>query len=587
MLSYGKRLVAALLVLCLLGSGLFLLPVGATGSLGDLNGDGSLSVADVVLLRKAILAEQFFSNGDLNEDGKLTVTDVVLLRNAILTGNSPKVDGWRIEGNTTYYYRNGVAVTGWQDIDGLRYLFSEAGVLRTEVGVDVSQYQGNIDWSRVAASGVSFAMVRVGYRGYGAAGVLVTDTAFAANVAGAAAAGLDVGAYFVTQATTVAEAEEEADYVLALLAGQGITGPVAICTAQSASPDGTGRADALSRENRTTCVQAFCARIATAGYRPEIQANADWFANQLNTARLQAYDFWLLQPGETPSTSLTYQTWQYSQTGQIQGIPEAVGLNLRYLAVASNPGTGENVPENGWYTVEDQTYYYQDGVAVTGLQTIDGLRYDFSATGILLTTAGVDVSKFNGVVDWGRVAATDVSFAMIRCGIRGYGASGVLQEDSSFVTNIQGAAAAGLKVGVYFFTQATTVAEAREEADFVLGLIQDYDITYPVAIDTEWSNVNHTGRADSLDVDTRTDCILAFCQRIADAGYTPAVYASKSWFYDQLDAARLTDYDFWLAHYTEQTDFLYDYTTWQYSSTGQVDGFSSDVDLNLCYKQYG
>ena len=205
---------------------------------------------------------------------------------------------------------------------------------------------------------------------------------------------------------------------------------------------------------------------------------------------------------------------------------------------------------------------------------------------------GIDVSEFNGEIDWQQVKNSGVQFAMIRCGYRGY-RTGKIVTDPQFDYNVKNASAAGIKVGIYFFSQATSISEAAEEANYAIELAKKYDcITYPIAIDTEMSTAdNNDGRADGLNVALRTNVVAAFCNEVQRNGYTPMVYASRDWLYDNLEIDRLSIYDTWLAHYTEspdiKSDYKYGYTMWQYTSSGSIPGVSSErVDLNIGYKKY-
>lgn len=203
---------------------------------------------------------------------------------------------------------------------------------------------------------------------------------------------------------------------------------------------------------------------------------------------------------------------------------------------------------------------------------------------------GIDVSLYQGTIDWSKVKKDNIDFVMVRAGYRGYGSNGTLVEDSMFSKNILGASTNGIDIGIYFYTQAITVEEAKEEAKFVLNLIKKYGIkiTYPIAVDTELSTAKPegTGRADNLSKDERTKIVKAFCDTIKDSGYIPMIYANKYWLNENLDMSKLTSYDVWLAHYTNQTDYKGSYTMWQYTDSGNVQGISGNVDKNYCYKKY-
>lgn len=199
------------------------------------------------------------------------------------------------------------------------------------------------------------------------------------------------------------------------------------------------------------------------------------------------------------------------------------------------------------------------------------------------TTLGIDVSKWQGEIDWDKVKEDGIDFVIIRCGYRGY-TEGTLIEDPMFAQNIKGATAAGLKVGVYFYTQAINEVEAVEEASMVVSLVRDYDLEYPVFIDTEKSGGN--GRADNLDVETRTKVCEAFCATIQDAGYKSGVYASRNWYNERVEAEELENYVIWLAEYRSVPLYKGYYQMWQYTSKGSVDGINGNVDMNLSYLKY-
>jgi len=194
---------------------------------------------------------------------------------------------------------------------------------------------------------------------------------------------------------------------------------------------------------------------------------------------------------------------------------------------------------------------------------------------------GIDVSKYQGTIDWAKVKASGVQFAILRLGLRGYGESGNLALDSTFAANIKGAQAAGIQVGVYFFSQAVTPAEAVEEANFCANALKGYKITYPVVYDWEPYPESVGARTNGLDDETLTQCAKAFLDRIRALGYTPMLYANPTWFYLHFDMTKLTGYPLWLAHYVSMTSFYYQYEIWQYSCTGTVPGISGSVDLNI------
>ena len=193
---------------------------------------------------------------------------------------------------------------------------------------------------------------------------------------------------------------------------------------------------------------------------------------------------------------------------------------------------------------------------------------------------GIDVSKWNGEIDWDKVKAAGVEFAIVRAGYRG-SKTGALVEDPYFRTNMKGAAASGIPVGVYFFTQAVNEVEAVEEASAVIELVREYELEFPIFIDTEGAGGN--GRADGLDIASRTLVCEAFCRTIENAGYVAGVYASHWWYLNMVNVEPLEKYFIWLAEYKSETRYARKYGMWQYTSKGNIDGIEGNVDLNIFY----
>lgn len=241
----------------------------------------------------------------------------------------------------------------------------------------------------------------------------------------------------------------------------------------------------------------------------------------------------------------------------------------------------------GWQTINGKTYFYdKSGKAVTGTQIIQGVTYNFGSDGAIQTSVngskfGIDISRHNGKIDWNAVKSSGVDYVIIRCGYRG-SSSGALITDQNFQSNIKGATAAGLKVGIYVFSQAVNEVEAVKEASLAVSLAKGYKLTYPIFIDTESSG----GRADKIDVATRTAVVNAFCQTVQSAGYQAGIYASKSWFETKLSMGSVGNYRIWLAQYAAAPTYSGRYDMWQYSSKGTISGINGKVDLNLSYLAY-
>lgn len=193
---------------------------------------------------------------------------------------------------------------------------------------------------------------------------------------------------------------------------------------------------------------------------------------------------------------------------------------------------------------------------------------------------GIDVSVWQAEIDWEQVKAAGVEFAMIRAGWRG-SEQGVLAEDTYAQANYAGATAAGIQVGAYFFSQAISVDEAIEEANYLLGIIKDWNVEMPIVYD--WEYIDDTSRTGNIDARTLTDCTKAFCDTVANAGYQPMIYFNTNHSYENIYIRELTQYPFWLARYDTVLDYPYKIDMWQYTETGSVPGIAGNVDINLYF----
>ena len=220
------------------------------------------------------------------------------------------------------------------------------------------------------------------------------------------------------------------------------------------------------------------------------------------------------------------------------------------------------------------------------LNFLENGEAQYIVDGQVVSHKGIDVSKHQGVIDWNLVAQDGVEFAFIRVGNRGYAAEGILKEDEYFAANIKGAQAAGIKVGVYFYSQAITEEEALEEADFVLERIAPYQLDCPVVLDLEKVS-NYDGRMNNISLEESSNFALLFCQAIENAGYTPMLYYNLQWGVLKLDPSMLDKYDKWFAAYdTDNPYYPYKYKVWQYSTKGSVQGIKGNVDLNISFEPF-
>jgi len=235
---------------------------------------------------------------------------------------------------------------------------------------------------------------------------------------------------------------------------------------------------------------------------------------------------------------------------------------------------GEKLVRNSDITEYPDSDHTTQSMGYTGIISYDDEKYT--------SRFGIDVSKFQGDVDWQKVANSGVDFAFVRIGYRGYGASGSLQSDKYYKKNIEGAQNAGLDVGVYLYSQAVNEEEAIEEADFVLSLLDGYTLTLPVVYDPEHV-LNDTARTDNVSGEQFTRNAVAFCETITNAGLKPMVYANMLWEAYELDMSELSGIPMWYADYELLPQSPYDFDVWQYSQSGHIPGINGAVDLNVMF----
>ena len=240
----------------------------------------------------------------------------------------------------------------------------------------------------------------------------------------------------------------------------------------------------------------------------------------------------------------------------------------------------------GWKRENGHTCYYgTDGQKEVGLKSIDGKLYYFNSRGEKASSLGIDVSCFNGHINWKAVRSQGIDFALVRVGGRGW-SSGLVYEDTFLQENLAGARSAGIKTGVYFYSTAVSTVEAVQEASVVLEKLRGTHLDYPVFIDMEYSGSYPNGRADELPTALRVDIANAFCRTIISGGYAAGIYASEYYMTSCMDYRSVSQYSYWLANYTENNampGFSGRYDIWQFTNAGQMNGISGTVDLNVIF----
>lgn len=241
---------------------------------------------------------------------------------------------------------------------------------------------------------------------------------------------------------------------------------------------------------------------------------------------------------------------------------------------------------SGWQLIDGSVCCLgPGGRLLKGFNRINGKKYFFDDNGIKAKAIGVDVSSYNNSINWEAVKASGVDFCILRVGGRGW-SSGLPYDDSFFYSYLNGARAAGIKLGLYFYSTAITPEEAVEEANFTLKRLAHAPLEMPVYFDSEYSGEYPDGRADLLSITQRTSLARIFCETIESAGYKAGVYASQTFFGTTLDYLPVSQYSIWLANYTRDQSlptFFYDYDIWQFTESGTIGGFSGGVDVNVIF----
>ena len=308
--------------------------------------------------------------------------------------------------------------------------------------------------------------------------------------------------------------------------------------------------------------------------------------------RAEDLDFWDMYPvekeesaekqeaEETPKSSYEEQAEKDRQEQEEkaeQKAQEDPSLDGKHTLVTNRDGSQEWVLINSY--LKKNTYDF------TRLEEKNGLK-KYVDGGKTLSYLGADLSKYNGDVNFASMKAAGVDYVMIRVGSRGYN-TGKITLDEKFNDYIKGASEAGLQIGVYFASQAISQEEASQEADFVLQNLAPYQasITYPVAFDMEFA-ANDEARIDGLRTADRTAIATAFLDKIKNAGYIPMVYGNKEWLIKEVDMTGLQQYDVWLSQEEEAPDYPYQFTMWQYTTDGVLNGVPGDVGLDISFVNY-
>ena len=414
------------------------------------------------------------------------------------------------------------------------------------LGIDVSQWQGNVDWAAVKASGIDYVIIRAGYGKYASQ----VDAKFYENVRGAQAVGLDCGVYWYSYATDVASAKQEAEVCCEIIKGFDYNYPVYFDIEDPSQ-------QYLSAGETSAIIETFCSTVAAKGYYPGLYSYASFLNTKVYKQVLEKYDVWVAHFNvAAPSYSNPYGMWQYSSTGTVPGISGAVDLDHCY----------KNYP----YIISPETYTGPGGGSTTTTTTT-------TVTMDKGIAQGIDVSFWQNEIDWEKVAADGIDYAIIRAGYGRYAS----QFDVRFAENAQKAHEAGVDIGVYWYSYADTPEAAVQEAEACYEVIKDLRFEYPVYFDIEDPSI---ADKSPQELSAITE---AFCSTLESKGYYVGITSYSNFLTYKLLPELFTRYDVWVAHYgVMRPSFGSHYGMWQYSSSGSVEGISTKVDMDYAYTAY-
>lgn len=423
-------------------------------------------------------------------------------------------------------------------------------IKRQAKGIDVSAWQPDIDWSAVKDAGIEFAIMRAGYGRY----LSQEDPTFDYNMQQAQANGIACGAYWYSYATDVEGAIAEAEVCYEVIKDYDFKYPVYFDIEDPSQSH-------LSTAQISAMTEAFCSTLASKGYRVGVYSYTTFLKTKIYSEILDKYDVWVANfDVSSPSYSGDYGIWQYTASGYVDGVPGVVDLDVSYI----------NYP----YIMSPDTYVDTPATSFdSGMREITSTT---TATNYLYK--GIDVSEWQGDIDWETVKNSgEVDYAIIRAG---YGKHAE-QEDKKFDYNITTAQSLGIDCGAYWYSYATDVESAVEEAKAFCEVIKDYKLEYPVYFDIEDACFDNLSMAE---VDAITE---AFCSYMEEQGYCCGVTSYSLFLKNKLGVSFLNKYAVWIAHYgVRKPSYGGYYGMWQYTSDGEISGINGKVDLDYAYIDY-
>ncbi|MBP5379814.1 MAG: glycoside hydrolase family 25 protein [Ruminococcus sp.] len=416
-------------------------------------------------------------------------------------------------------------------------------------GIDVSYAQGKIDWKAVKDSGIDFAIIRAGF-GNADKYPYQKDTWFQYNIEEARKVGIDIGIYWYSYAYSVEEAREEAESCYNIIKGYDIQYPVYFDIEEEGQKK-------LPVAEISAIIDSFCSTIESKGYYAGIYSFSSLLSSKVYQQVLDKYAIWVAHWGvKAPGFKGDYGMWQHSDKGRVNGIDVVVDLDHCYV----------NYP----YLISPDTYE-PDG---TETDTTENLRPISVDKGV---ASGIDVSVWQGKVDWEKVNDAGIDYAMIRAG---YG-NLASQTDKYFEANIEGAEKAGIDCGTYWYSYAESPEDAVLEAEACLEVIGGHKFSYPVYYCVE-DQCFATKSNEEI-----TAIINAFCSTLEKKGYYVGIKSYANFLNTRVDEAVYSKYDVWVSHYgVSKPEFSKNYNMWQYANDGKIDGLNGAFNLDYAYLKF-
>lgn len=416
-------------------------------------------------------------------------------------------------------------------------------------GIDVSYAQGKIDWKAVKASGVDFAIIRAGY-GNAKQYPNQYDTWFKYNMEEAQKVGIEVGAYWYSYAWTADAARDEAESCYQIIKDYNFTYPIYFDIEED-------RHKQMSDYEVSAIVDTFCTTIKSKGYRPGVYSFASLLSSKIYQQVLDKYDVWVAHWNvNSPAYNKDYGMWQYTDRGSVPGISVAVDRDHCYI----------NYP----YLISPQTYV-PDGTEKSASVPI------YPANVNKGMASGIDVSVWQGKIDWNKVAKSGKNYAIIRAGYGNLSS----QRDKYFEANVKGAQRVGMDCGVYWYSYADSPEDAIREAEACYEVIKGYKFQYPVYYAVEDQCFSSKSSKEISDI------ISAFCSTLEKKKYYVGVKSYANFLNTKLDSSIFEKYDIWVAHYgVSKPAFNRNYNMWQYTTEEKIDGITGYVNCDYAYLNF-